>query len=77
MAEQEIIFTNHALSAMGKWHLSEADVMDAFNKGETENAKFGGKWNAVRKYHGYEVGVNYDQRDGKWIIVSVWKRGRY
>lgn len=77
MASYDVVFTNHALSKMSTYHLGEAGVLDTFNFGDTEKANFGGRWNAVKKYHNYEVGVNYDQdQDGKWIIISVWKRGR-
>jgi len=68
---------NHALGKMKAWGLSETAVLDAFNNGVEEKANFGGCWNAVRKYNGYEIGVNYDRKpDGKYIIISVWMRGR-
>lgn len=71
------IITNHALEKMKAWGLSEAAVLDAFNKGTEEKSTFGGRWNAVRNYNGYEIGVNYDRRpDGRFVIVSVWMRGR-
>lgn len=71
------IITNHALEKMKAWGLSEAAVLDAFNKGTEEPANFGGRWNVVRKYNGYEIGVNYDRRaDGRYVIVSVWMRRR-
>lgn len=71
------IFTNHALKKMVEWHLSEVEVLNAFNGGKVENASFGGRWNVVKEYHGYEIGVNYDQKpDGRYVIISVWKRKR-
>ena len=71
------IFTNNALRKMKIWGLSEKAVLDAFNNGETEKANYGGRWNAVRKYPNYEIGVNYDRKyTGEYIIVSVWYRER-
>ena len=75
-----IIWTNNALEKLKELGLSEEYVLDAFKKGQVE--KTGGKgnygrWNAVKKYRGYEIGVNYDRRpDGRWVIISVWKRNR-
>lgn len=75
MADYKVIFTNHALSKMKAWGLSEDYVLDALQHGETENANFGGKWNTIRKYPSYEIGVNFDRNDsGQTVIVSVWKR---
>ncbi|PIS14363.1 hypothetical protein COT64_03030 [Candidatus Shapirobacteria bacterium CG09_land_8_20_14_0_10_39_12] len=71
------IFTNHALEKMKAWGLSETAVLDALLKGTEEPAGFGGHWNSVRNYNGYEIGVNYDRKpDGRFVIVSVWMRGR-
>lgn len=77
MAVNSPIITNHALQKMKRWNLSETQVLDAFNHGKKEKSTFGGPWNAVKKYPGYEIGVNYDQKpDGRYLIVSCWKRGR-
>lgn len=77
MAARPPIFTNHALRKMKKHGLSETQALDAFNQGKTEKSSFGGRWQAVKKYSDYEVGVNYDQKqDGRYIIISAWKRGR-
>jgi hypothetical protein len=71
------IFTNHTLAKMNQWQLSEKDVLDVLNKGEIEPASCGGKWNSLRKYSGYEIGINYDKKDdGTVVIISVWKRIR-
>jgi hypothetical protein len=78
MADYKVIFTNKAIDSMKRWRLSEAEVMDAFNQGETEAApKFDG-WNAIKKYPGREIGVSYIQKKdtGQWVIVNVWKRDR-
>lgn len=62
---------------MKKQGLSETIVLDTFNTGQTEKSYYGGRWNAIKKYHGYEIGVNYNQKQsGQYVIVSVWKRGR-
>jgi len=77
MVDNTPIITNHALRKMKQWGLSEAKVLDVFNNGKKEKASFGGRWNAVRKYQGYEIGINFDRNpDGQYIIVSAWKRGR-
>lgn len=77
MNDNSPIFTNHALKKMKAWGLSESAVLDAFNNGQEERASFGGSWNVVRKYSDYEIGVNYDRKsDGRYVIISVWKRGR-
>lgn len=61
---------------MSYWHLSEAEVMDAFNTGVTERPAFGG-YNVIKKYPGREVGVYYDRKpSGEWVIISVWVRRR-
>lgn len=77
MADNSPIFTNLALKRMRQHGLSEAEVLDAFNHGQVEKVNWGGGKNAVKKYSGYEVGVNYGRRkDGRYVIISVWKRGR-
>lgn len=78
MAINSPIFTNKALKKMKQWGLSEGQVLDAFNSGRTERANFpGGRWSAIKKYSGYEIGVNYDRApDGRYKIITVWKRRR-
>lgn len=77
MKAKSPIITNSALRAMKRHRLSEAQVLDAFNHGEVERSNLRGRWTAVRKYQGYEIGVNFDQRaDGRYVIISVWKRQR-
>lgn len=77
MVDNTPIITNHALRKMKQWGLSEKTVLDVFNNGTREKASFGGRWNAVRKYPSGEVGVNFDRNpDGRYIIISCWKRGR-
>lgn len=70
-----IIFTNKALSKMASFGLSEAQVLDAYNKGVVEKWTNGAGYNSVKKYNGYEIGVAY-LRDSKGVyrITSVWKR---
>ncbi len=76
MAEYKTIVTNNALNKAAQFGLSEATIMDVFNKGETEK-KPGGIYNAIKKYNGYEVGVMYKQDErGVYVILSVWKRDR-
>ena len=61
---------------MKKLGLSEKAVLSVFNSGQTEASRLGG-WNAVKKFSGYEIGVFYNKSsDGKWKIISVWKRNR-
>ncbi len=69
------IFTNNALNKMKMLGLTEANVMDAYNKGTVEKWSNGVGYNSVRKYNGYEIGVAYarDER-GVYRITSVWKR---
>lgn len=72
---RELGFTNNAISKMGQWHVSEADVKDVFYHGGVivkPNMM-------VKKYNGYEIGLYYfqDKQTGRFIISSVWKRGRY
>ncbi len=76
MSDLKVIWTDNAINKMKSWQLSEAEVWDAFNHGETERAFDG--WNAVKKYLGREVGVYYIQNPdtGQYVIVSVWKRVR-
>ena len=71
-----IIWTNRALSKMKSLSLSEAEVLDAFNKGETEKSNLGG-FNAIKKYPGREIGVYYNRKfTGEYVIISVWERMR-
>lgn len=67
-------FTDHALAKMRSYGISETQVLDVFNHGTVE--KRGGESNAIKKYSNYEVGVYYAFNSGKYIIISVWKRGR-
>lgn len=56
--------------------LSEAQVLSAYNSGQSEKASIGG-FNAIKKFSGYEIGVYYKKgRGGKYKIISVWKRNR-
>jgi hypothetical protein len=77
MGTLNTIFTNTAIRKMALFSLSESEVLDAFNHGETERSKYG-DMQAIKKYPGREIGVLYkkDPRDGKWVILSVWKRDR-
>lgn len=68
------IFTNHALTKMKSYGLSETQVLDAFNHGRVE--KRGGGNNAIKQYSTYEVGVYYVVDSNKYKIISVWKRSR-
>lgn len=70
-----IIFIDRALVKMASLGLSEAQVLDAFNKGVVERWTNNVGYNSVRKYNGYEIGVAYlrDLR-GVYRITSVWKR---
>jgi len=68
------IFTNHALTKMKYWGISESQALDTFNSGAVE--KRGGGNNAIKKYAGYEIGVYYVTELGKYKILSVWKRNR-
>ncbi len=63
---------------MAQWYLTESAVLDAFNNGIREDAKVPGANQMVKKYSDYEIGVIYkqDPREGKYIIISVWKRDR-
>lgn len=74
----QIIFTDLALRKMSRWTLTESTVLDAFNKGIRENAKVPGAYQMIKKYSDYEIGVIYkqDSLEGKYIIISVWKRER-
>lgn len=76
MSNYDNIFTNRALQKMKALGLSESTVMDAYNHGQSEESSYGG-WNAIKKYPGYEIGVYYNRdKDGKYKIISVWKRNR-
>jgi len=71
-----VIFTNNALRKMASLGLSEGSVLNIYNKGDKEKSNIGG-YNSIMKFPGYEIGVYYNQgNDGKWRIISVWKRGR-
>jgi len=62
---------------MKKWRLSETQIFNALRTGKAERASFGGSFSAVKKYHGFEVGVNYDRKkDSRYVIVSCWKKQR-
>jgi hypothetical protein len=76
MSDYKIIFTNNALTKMKGWGLSEAEVLDTFNQGQTEWDASYQQWKAIKKYPGREVGVSYLQKSdtGQWVITSVWKR---
>ena len=72
---KDLGFTNNAIAKMGQWHVSETDVKDVFYHGGVivkQNMM-------VKKYDGYEIGLYYfqDKQTGRFIISSVWKRGRY
>lgn len=70
------IFTNRVLRKMEERNLSEKDIRYVLQAGSREKASFGGEWNAIKKYRGKEIGVNFDEKDGKIIVVSAWKRKR-
>lgn len=57
--------------------LSEANVLDAFNNGESKTLPSGLKV-MIKKYNGYEIGVGYTRNatTGEYVIVAVWKRER-
>jgi len=61
---------------MERRNLSEEDIRYALRVGSKEKANRGGRWNSVKKYRGKEIGVNFDERDGKTVVVSVWRRKR-
>lgn len=70
-----IIFTNNALRKIANRGLSESQVRDVFTKGRVERYKQG--YTSVYKYSGYEVGVYWNRdSDGKYKIISAWKRSR-
>lgn len=81
MSNLKVVFTNRALMRMKQYGLSETQVLDSFYHGEKEvntlkNPNMG-RWSMVKKYSGYEVGVNYDvDVFGKYKIVTVWSRSR-
>ncbi len=76
MADLNIIWSNNVLKKMASLGVSETEVLDVFNKGETEKSSLGGL-NAIKKYPGREIGVYYNRKpSGEWIIISVWKRDR-
>jgi len=76
MTHYDNIFTNNALNKMRKLGLSESTVLSVYKSGQREKSNIGG-YNAIKKFSGYEIGVYYNQgKDGKWRIISVWKRGR-
>lgn len=67
--------TNKAYREMGKYGLSEAVVMDAYNNGVVEWVKSGSVGKSIKYYNGYEVGVFYVlNENGDWIITAVWSR---
>ncbi|MBY9002312.1 MAG: hypothetical protein KGD64_15435 [Candidatus Heimdallarchaeota archaeon] len=69
------IFTNNALGKMKVHGISETQALDAFNKGTVEKWKSGHV--SVKKFSGYEIGVYWvKDPEGKYKIISVWKRGR-
>ena len=56
--------------------LSESTVLSVYSNGSVESSKLGG-YNAIKKFQGYELGVYYDKSDdGRWKIISVWRRFR-
>jgi hypothetical protein len=72
---RDLGFTNNALSKMSQWNLSEADIKDVFfHGGVIVKPQM-----IVKKYNGYEIGLYYfqDKETGRFVISSVWKRGRY
>lgn len=69
------VFTNKIINKMANFGLSEAQVLEVFNKGEVE--KWKGLSVSVKKYSGYELRVFWKQApDGKFILLSVNKRKR-
>ncbi len=57
--------------------ISESNVLDTFNNGESKTLSSGMKA-MVKKYNGYEIGVGYTQNNltGEYVIIAVWKRER-
>ncbi len=71
----QTVITNRALYKMKQYRLVESQVLDAFNSGTVEQARFGKM--SVKKYHNYEIGVLWIQDErGIYKIISCWKRDR-
>jgi len=71
-----VIVTNHALKKLSEHGLSEKYVHDVLNAGKEEKVNWGGGTSVIKKYAGYEVGVNYAKEGKKIKVISVWKRNR-
>lgn len=71
------IFTNKALTKIAEFQLTEVQALDAYNNGKVEKWTNGVGFNAVKVYHGYEIGVAYFRDEkGVYRITSAWKRDR-
>ena len=64
------------IKKMANLGLSESQVLDVFNNGESKILSSGAKA-MIKKYSGYEIGLLYTQgRTGGHVITTVWKRDR-
>lgn len=61
---------------MARLGVSEAQVLDVFNNGESKILSSGAKA-MIKKFSGYEVGLLYVRgKTGEYLITTVWKRER-
>jgi hypothetical protein len=66
-------FTSNFQAKAKSWGLTEKDAEDVYHHGQEVKQNM-----LVRKYNGYEIGIDYflDKRSGQPVITSIWKRDR-
>lgn len=62
---------------MKKEGISESEVLDVFNNGESGKSNSGSLM-MVKKYTGYIIGLYYKRKSntGDYVILTVWKHPR-